>query len=314
MPDIYNILSKHFQKETSEQEEQQVAEFKRTNSIEYNILEKLWNRGGIEIKDFDSAKAWKTVQDKATDRNIKSGRVIPLYRKLRRIAAVAAILIIGTISGYYLVQTYQTAETIVAQTPLNQRGNVVFLSDGSKVWLNRNATLTYPEKFGKANRNVELEGEAFFEVSKNPDKLFIVSTSNSSIKVLGTSFNISSTCEKTKVTVTTGKVKVTNADESDKVIITKGYSANVTGVGVEKYLTENPNFLSWKTGEFVFKNVEIKNVIADLNTYYQKQLILEDSSEIDCLLTASFKQTKLQEVIEVIELACDVDVAVADTK
>ncbi len=312
MPDIYNILSKHFLQVASEQEEQQIEEFKKTNLTEYKILKDLWSRGDIEVVDFDSEKAWNTVQATIADKNRNQSKVISLYKNLRRIAAVAAILIIGTISVYYFVQIYQTPETIVAQASPNERTKEIFLSDGSKVWLNRNASLEYPEIFGKYSRDVELTGEAFFEVSKNPDKPFIVSTSNSSIKVLGTSFNVSSTSKKTKVTVTTGKVKVTNADGSNKVVITKGYSASVSGNQVEKFQTENQNYLSWKTGEFVFENVEINKVIEDLNTYYQKQLSIEGSPENNCLLTADFNQAKLQDVIEIIELTCDVNVSVTD--
>jgi len=57
MPDIYNILSKHLLKEASETEEQQIEEYKKTNSTEYKILKQLWNHGDIEVIDFDSAKA-----------------------------------------------------------------------------------------------------------------------------------------------------------------------------------------------------------------------------------------------------------------
>ena len=308
MQNIYNILSKHFLQETSEQEEKQIAEFKKTNSTEYKILKKLWNKGDVEIKDFDSAKAWKTVQDEVTERKLKSGKVIPLYRKLRRIAAVAAILIIGTTASYFFVHTNKTPKTIIAQTLISESGKLVLLNDGSQVWLNRNATLTYPEKFGKYNRKVELTGEAFFEVSKNPEKPFIVSTSNSSVEVLGTSFNINSNSIKTEVTVTTGKVKVTNANKSTNVIITKGLSAIVSGTEVEKYQTENINYLSWKTGEFVFKDVAIEKVIEDLNTYYPEQLRVGGSTVNNCLLTVSFSKAKIEEVIEIIELTCDVKI------
>ncbi|MCK5137378.1 MAG: FecR domain-containing protein [Bacteroidales bacterium] len=308
MLDIFNILAKHFQKRASGPEEKQANEFRRKNSIAYGILEALWNRKDLEVKEYDSVKAWYAVQEKVADQYRKPGKVLPLYKKLSRIAAVAALFIIGSISAYYLLHTYQTSKTIVAQISPAERGKEIWLSDGSKIWLNGDAILTYPEKFGSSERDVELVGEAFFEVSRNPGKPFIVHTSNSSIAVLGTSFNIASGTQKTVVTVTTGKVKVMNADRSNKVIITKGYSASVSENQVEKYQTANPNYLSWKTGEFIFKNVEIREVIEDLNTYYQKRIVIADSSETICFLTAGFKKAKLQEIIEVLELACNIDV------
>jgi ferric-dicitrate binding protein FerR (iron transport regulator) len=308
MPDIYNILSKHFLKETSEIEEQQIKEFKKDNATEYKILKKLWNRGNLGIKDFNSAKAWDIVQDEVANKKLKTTRVIPLYKKLRQIAAIAAILIIGSFAAYYFVKENQITEIIAEQTSVTENTKVILLSDGSKVWLSRNASLTYPKKFGKLERVVELTGKAFFEISKNPKKPFIVNTHNSSIQVLGTSFNVNSNNEKTEVTVTTGTVKVINADKSNNVIITRGFSASVSGIEVNKYQTKNPNYMSWKTGEFVFNNVEIERVIEDLNTYYQEQLRIEGGTGNDCLLTVSFNKTKLQEVIDIIELTCDIKI------
>jgi len=308
MPDIYNILSKHFLKETSKLEEQQIKEFRKENATEYKILKKLWNRGNLGVKDFDSANAWNIIQEKVANKKQKTTRVVPIYKSLRQIAAIAAILIIGGFASYYFVKKNQITEIIAEKTSVTENTKVILLSDGSKVWLSRNATLKYPEKFGKLKRDVELTGEAFFEISKNLKKPFVVNTSNSSIQVLGTSFNVNSNSEKTEVTVTTGTVKVTNTDKSNNVIITKGFSASVSGLEVNKYQTENPNYLSWKTGKFVFDNVEIERVIDDLNTYYQEQLRIEGGSKNDCLLTVSFNKTKLKEIIDIIELTCDIKI------
>lgn len=302
MADIYKILLKHFLNETSKTEEKQIAEFKRKNFTEYKILFQLWEKNDIEITDFNSTKAWKQVQLKV---NANKTKVIPIYTKLIRIAAVAAILIIGTFSVYYFSETNNNKNRI--EIASNEKGQEILLADGSVVWLNKGAVLSYPKTFDKNTRNVELTGEAFFEIQKNPEKPFIINTSNAIVEVLGTSFNVNSNTTVTNITVATGKVSISNSENSVTKIISPGYSAIVNKQVVKKYKTEDPNYLSWKTGIFIFDGSEIKNVVDDLNTYYKTQIEISKTANTECSLTADFKQAKLKEILEIIKLSCDIN-------
>ena len=304
MQDIYNLLSKHFLKETSEVEEKQIADFIRKNKTEYKLLKELWNREKIEVKDFDTQKAWQFVKG---NQNVNNKRkILPLYHKIRKIAAVAAILLFGFFATYYFYKLNST-NMIVEQAMHSERGKLVLLSDGSKVYLNKNASLTYPEKFEKNKRNVILNGEAFFEVTKDLNKPFIVTTSNSEITVLGTSFNINAEIKDyTEVTVKTGKVKVNNSGKKS-VVITPGFSAKVSKNELEKFETTNPNYLSWKTGKFVFKETPLKKVVKDLNTFYNDKILINGEIK-DCNFTAEFDNLKIEEVIEILELTCNIKI------
>jgi ferric-dicitrate binding protein FerR (iron transport regulator) len=302
MEDIYNILLKHFLNETSEKEENEIAKFKKSNREEYTILSQLWKRNDIEIIDFDSKKAWEQVQLKVDANKTK---VIPIYTKLMRIAAVAAILIIGIFSMYYILGTGFNQNRI--EITSIERGKEIVLADGSKVWLNKDAVLTYPDKFDKNTRNVELSGEAFFEIAKNPTKPFIVNMSNATVTVVGTSFNINSQENETEIVVATGTVKVSDTDNSKSKLITVGYSAKVSDNSIEKYKTSNPNYLAWKTGEFVFKDTPINQVVKDLNSYYESQITL-NNDEIECLFTATFIKANLKDIVDVLKLSCDIEI------
>ena len=302
MPDIYEILSKHFLKETTGEEEKQVAEFKKDNPEEYRILQRFWNKRIVKIKDFDAEKAWDIIRQKTTG-NRKP--FVTIYGRLQRIAAAAAILIMVSIAGYYGYQYYRHAEITVIQTASGHTAKPEILADGTKVWLNKNATLTYPKNFGTTERTVKLSGEAFFEVTHNTKKPFTVKLDNCRVTVLGTSFNIFSDRDSTLVTVTTGKVRVANADNNDVVFVTPGYVAEVSGNKVEKHRSDNPNFLSWKTGEFIFRDIGLKEAVKQLNTYYDNKIKIIDG-ENDCLLTAHFVNEKPEDVVSVIELTCDV--------
>lgn len=311
MPNIYNILSKHFLKETSPEEESVIEKFKKNNPTEYRLLLELWNKEGvIEVKDFNTEEAWKSVLEKVGIEKKKPIVVVPFYKRYSRVAAIAAVLIIAVVAAYYFVQPSQTMEPIVTKTISGKEAEMIVLSDGSKVWLNDDASLAYSDEFSNNQRLVALTGEAYFEVYKNPAKPFVVKTSNAMVTVLGTSFNIDSDEGKTAVTVNTGKVKVSNKENSDYVVITKGKAADVIGMRVEQHEMNNPNYLAWKTGEFVFNETEISRVLDDLNTYYSKRLSIKNVEQTNCSLTANFKQAKIEDVIEIIELTCDVKVIV----
>lgn len=303
MDDIYHKLSKHFLGEASPDEELDVARFKKENKKEYQILALLWKKRGISVKDFDSHKAWKTVTAS------QETRVIPLYSYFKRIAA-AAVLVAGMFALYqYYGPGSLTVETI-SLINQDERIKLIHLADGSKVWLNKNATLVYSSQFTGTERKVSLTGEAFFEVTQDKEKPFVISTKYSDVTVLGTSFNVIAEALKTEVSVTTGKVKVSSLTKPNSIIIEPGYSASCTSESLTSSATKNSNYASWKTGAFVFDNTPLNQVIADLRTYYPEQIVITYPGKDTCKLKARFNQARLSEIIEVINLTCDVDIKV----
>ena len=99
--------------------------------------------------------------------------------------------------------------------PAGQRINIT-LVDGTNVWLNARTSLSYPVKFGKNNRQVVLDGEAYFDVTKDKSKPFIVQTDNYNVEVLGTKFDVNAYSEtgEFETTLMSGSVKVASASDS----------------------------------------------------------------------------------------------------
>jgi ferric-dicitrate binding protein FerR (iron transport regulator) len=131
--------------------------------------------------------------------------------------------------------------------------------------------------------------------------------SNATVTVVGTSFNINSQENETEIVVATGTVKVSDTDNSKSKLITVGYSAKVSDNNIEKYKTSSPNYLAWKTGEFVFKDTPISQVVKDLNSYYESQITL-NNDEIECLFTATFIKANLEDIVDVLRLTCDIEI------
>lgn len=295
MSEIYTLLSKHFIQETSQEEEKIISDFKSTNAQEYEMLKRLWNSENLKIDNFDQEAAWqKLVKESSQTEN----NVIRL--PIRKIASVAAVFLLACFfSWQYLYNSNPTSLQLVSQDTKKE----LILDDGSIVYLNKNSSISYPSQFDGNQRIVSLQGEAFFDITRDESKPFIIKTIQSEIEVLGTSFNIDASKERTEVAVKTGKVQVTGIQNQEKAILVKEQSAIITNQKLETFESDNENFLAWKTGKFVFKNQAISSIVNELNTFYENRIELVNQ-ERDCELTASFDQATIEEILEIITLTC----------
>lgn len=162
-----------------------------------------------------------------------------------------------------------TTQTHVLTVPRGESFKVV-LCDGTEVWLNANSNFVYPTAFIGNERIVTLEGEAYFKVTKDPKRPFIVKTKTVQTRVLGTEFNIRSyTPEDTHVVLINGKVEVSN---------TKGGSYTRLYPGEDAHLQSDGNFVLaevdldsyvyWKDGYFYFDDVTLKDIMQNLGRWY----------------------------------------------
>ncbi len=299
MENIYEILERHFQQKTSEKEEKRVQKFRKENSREYLMLQQLWrSHAKIEVSDYDSQKVWPQVLKAAQDGR---SNLTFIYSRFRQVAAVALIVIAGSLFAYFMMQQHPKATTTIARKTMAGRTDSVLLADGTMVWLNRNSKLFYPEKFKGKNRTVKLEGEAFFEVAKNASQPFIIETNHSEVTVLGTSFNVDADTMSTAVQVSTGKVKVKSTHLDFETELLPSEMALVTADGLEKTLINDPNYLAWKTGIFIFDNTSLNQVVEDLNRYYQKPIVLK-TDKTGLLFSARFEKAKQVDIIEIIKV------------
>lgn len=298
------LLIKHFMGETTPDEEQSVAEYKKANKAEYMALKKFWkSEGKIVPLTFDTQKALDKVKQKVKNR--KQAKKISLFSRLKPMSIAASILlIVGLGSIWLLLDKNNSNVTVTANNELVTGGEIINLEDGTTVYLNKNASLSYPKAFDANKRELSLKGEAFFEVAKDKNRPFIINMNDTKVTVLGTSFNINNSQTETNISVASGKVRVKAIKLGKAVEITKGESAIVNKEDLSQFKTKNKNYLSWKTGKFIFENVPIKQVIIDLNTYYNNKII-SNNTKSTCTITAEFDKKPLNELIEILNLTCE---------
>lgn len=170
------LLYKYFRGTASIEEEKQILDW--VEASDENREAFLKERMLFDVSLFSTKE----------DTKKKSIRLIPMLRWTARIAAA----IIVAVSGYFMTVDYiynKDAQLQTITVPAGQRAQIT-LADGTHVWLNSQSTLTYAANFGRSDRNVKLDGEAYFEVAKNKSIPFYVHTQMHNVRVIGTCFNV----------------------------------------------------------------------------------------------------------------------------
>lgn len=217
------------------------------------------------------------------------GKVVAMSSKKssNRWIGWASAAVIALAVGFWFMtnQNVSSSDMLVAATEYQEKKSVT-LNDGTIVWLNGNSELTYPANFAADKRLVQLTGEAFFDVTKFPDKPFIIETNKSRVTVLGTSFNVRSRLAEntTEVLVKTGKVRLENTAGDKKVELTpnqKGVHNGATDV-VTEMEEKHMNDLAWHSDRLIFNNTPLKEVIEDLSRQFEVEIALSDPRMSSC--------------------------------
>ena len=178
----------------------------------------------------------------------------------------------------------------------------VVLSDGTEVLLNSDSRLSYPTVFKGKERVVSLEGEAYFNVTKNTEHPFIVKSGNVQVRVLGTEFNMCSyTPDNVRVTLIEGKVAVSDTCGLQTVEMKPGQSAQLVSDGtfaVDEVDTET--FLYWKEGFFYFDDVALVDMMKEIGKWYNIDIEFRNSEIMN--LRMHFLANRQQKVSDLIEL------------
>ena len=176
----------------------------------------------------------------------------------------------------------------------------ITLTDGTKVWLNAESTLEYPETFeGKPNREVYLKGEAYFEVTKDAEHPFRVKTDALETLVLGTSFNVRAYSEEdTQITLVEGSVKVSD-NQQNELHLQPGEHTDEKLHKTQVEKTEN--YHSWSEGIFYFDNTELVEIMRELGRWYNINIVFTNKEIMnDRLHFQADRKGTLENVLELL--------------
>jgi ferric-dicitrate binding protein FerR (iron transport regulator) len=198
----------------------------------------------------------------------------PTGRIFLELAKIAAVICITFGCSYYFLSHLleREEEETAMQTlhiPAGQRAELT-LTDGTKVWLNALTTLTFPNKFTKDSREVYLDGEAYFDVSHNTEKVFTVNTNQYLVKVYGTEFNVSAYSRNGlfETALIDGSVEVVALHDTQKIQLSPGDRVYLKDRKLVSASILDYNHFLWKKGIISFEHERIEDILVKLRLYY----------------------------------------------
>jgi ferric-dicitrate binding protein FerR (iron transport regulator) len=321
----WDLIAKYFAGECNKQESDELIRWRDANieneqlfnqvkkDIEIINLNKSMNKVNVE-------SAWEKVRNRIQEdeqklplREEKNTRFImtPVFKY-----AAAIIIILGI--GFFSNKVYQkiSGEKITNEyASIAEQGKEIILPDGSKVVLNANSKISYPAKFASAERKVRLEGEAYFDVTKNPEQPFIIDAEDAEVRVLGTSFNVNASIpgSKVEVFVETGLVQLARKNRQDeKVLINPGDVGILYSDQLVKEKNQNENIIAWKTKEIVFREDNLGEVVRVLNNVYKTNIEFKNPDLLNLKYTSTFRNQEIDSILNVICLTFDLKTETKD--
>jgi ferric-dicitrate binding protein FerR (iron transport regulator) len=272
-------------------------------------MQRIWQirKKDVSIRDFDSEgeliRLMTSIHaEKASTKVIGMSRAVWL-----KAAAAFALLVISSFI-IYLRFYPQRIVHIASENAVH-----VLLPDNSSVWLNANSTLAYEKDFNVSHRSIELKGQAFFDVVKNPDKPFIIDAEQARIQVVGTSFDVRAynTDSHTEVFVMTGLVKFSGLSvESEPITLKAGETGVLRKMDdlISKKAEDDPNILAWKEKRLSFRKTSLRDVVRTLQRYFRVDISVANEKLLDCRFTSAFNDPTLTEVIDALTISLDLKV------
>ena len=226
---------------------------------------------------------------------------------LHRIERVAAILFLPLL-GLYWFFPYTTEKEVRWLTVKTNPGMTTQLTlpDGSHVSLNSESSISYPEVFTDQTRNVTLSGEAYFEVTKNPEQRFIVSTPHQeTVEVLGTSFNVEAFAHDSTIATTLVEGAVRFKYEGKEVAIHPGEKIvyNRLKKQYETFKTNGVPESSWKDGKLIFSNTPFNEALHMLEKRYYVQFKVSNPKYQQDAFTGTFTNQRLDRILEIFQIS-----------
>ena len=301
----WDIAAKQLAGKATAQEEEELHRWLKADpnhQAVYKEQQRIWElTAPPTIPEVDSRAAWQKVKKQIGEAEPRHRKVRPLFPFAMRVAASLALLfgllwlVRIFLFPYYGLEVISSGEEQVS----------FMLPDSSQVWLNKGSTLAYDPDFVGEEREVQLEGEAFFEVQKDPRRPFIILTENSRTRVLGTSFNLRAYSHEaiTELVVATGKVAFSSLESPAEAVLTPGYAALLERESnrIEKFSVSGENAWAWKSGTLAFEGKRLAEVLPELERHYGMDLQLETPALADCRFTGRFEQAGLEEILQVLE-------------
>lgn len=306
-----NIINKVINNEASEVETEEFLQWLNTEKGKKEVGRKF----SIEANEItaDKVELWgeHSIPSERMKRRlmhtIERNRKRNIYLRWVRIVAILipfAILTAITIFIANRTGIFSTTEYVEIIVPNGERMQIV-LQDGSSVELNSGSSLYYPKNFGLFKRKVKLYGEAFFSISEDTKRPFIVDLNQVSVKITGTKFNVKSYPKEEMILVSLLEGRASIYDYSNKNYVLKPgktayYNRNSLVCNIlDTKKEENP--IAWRTGILNFHRLPLEEIIPILERKFGYSFSISDSTLLSCKFTMTTQKSQIQDILSDME-------------
>lgn len=287
------LLMKYIKGETTPEEREKVVRWLDEDPEhihQYHSLRKLYD-----------ISLWSPIEESQPEK--KQTRTLkPVWIEFLKVAAVILITFLGTKAFFDWKEDPVKMQTVIV--PAGQRAELL-LADGTKVWLNSRSKLKFPDRFQKDARNVELDGEGYFEVTHKEEAPFTVHTSRYDVKVLGTEFNVKAYNSKNQfeTSLLKGCVEVSDANKSQIVRLRPDEQVISDGSQLIRSVILDKNYFRWKEGLLCLDDESIGGLIDKLELYYDVKIIVQQASLMKYHYSGKFRISDgVEHVLKVLQL------------
>lgn len=287
------LLMKYIKGETTSEEREKVVRWLDEDPEhihQYHSLRKLY-----DISLWSPIE--ENLQEEKQTRTLKS-----VWIEFLKVAAVILITFLGTKAFFDWKEEPVKMQTVIV--PAGQRAELL-LADGTKVWLNSRSKLKFPDRFQKDARNVELDGEGYFEVTHKEEAPFTVHTSRYDVKVLGTEFNVKAYNSKNQfeTSLLKGCVEVSDANKSQIVRLRPDEKVISDGSQLIRSVILDKNYFRWKEGLLCLDDESIGSLIEKLELYYDVNIVVQKPSLMKYHYSGKFRISDgVEHVLKVLQL------------
>jgi ferric-dicitrate binding protein FerR (iron transport regulator) len=355
---LWRLIARKLSGEATAEEIEQLNEVLRKNphaQVTFEALAAFWEHPAKEETPDNIDEIFNTHLLTAIheENNYEEGtRILPLYKRIlknrifKAAAIIAGIISVASVGWMSFKPTEKSlAAAAIPELPKIQTSNGTktntILPDGSKVWLNSGSKLIYIT-FNNNKREVKLEGEAYFDVIKDPKRPFIVHTNVIDIRVLGTAFNVKSyPNDKTvEAALVRGLIEVTRIDKpgqkvllhpNEKITVLKKQNLELAGrqekditpTLVDSYkisgftyarLDKSVIETSWTQNKLAFEDMQFDDLAVQLERWYDVKIHFENESLKKLLFTGSFVNETISEAMEALKLNGDFNYKISNNE
>lgn len=293
--EVYSLISKYIEKTISPEERNRLSELVSADRQIREEFASIYNAYALSAF-FPSEQDEKEgeIQLKKFKKKFIKYDYLSLFKNFMRYASVICLTLLT--AGLFLNKEEKAVEPLVTYeefiTPPGQRAKLK-LHDGTTVWLNASSSLRYPNVFTGKTRHVELDGEAFFDVSPDGKMPFVVLTEKLNIKALGTKFNVFAYKERAEFNtfLEEGSVKIYNAANENKALyLNPNEIAELEGIRLVKRPANGKDLLLWMEGIYSFDDLPFKEIIKKLELYYDISIDINNKPLADYRFSGKFRQ------------------------